>query len=219
MSVNHRECIYRIFSSLSDSSKADILVIFQSSKKTKAKDFNKQLRVFISNLFSKAKIDKNNVYGALLNYGRKPNLIFDFKTHKSRKSLRTAIRKIRANLRDGKADLLAAMKAARNDIFSAKGGTRSRQDAAAAVILITDTKASSSQPAILSEVDAMKRSGISFFTLGIGKADASQLQAIASQPTSDYYQMVSNYKALTTKPEVFDHIIRGIYSRKFSNIP
>ncbi|KAK3083543.1 hypothetical protein FSP39_025167 [Pinctada imbricata] len=198
--------------SLEYSDEADILVIFHSGHKTKAKEFNKRLKVFISNLFAKANIDKGKVRGALINYGAGANVLFDFNKYSKKKDLRGYTRRLRAKLRSSKSNLLAALKAARTQVFTAAGGARTTQDVPGAVILITDMKANTPLPGIVSEVDELKKQGISFFTLGIGKADTAELQSISSQPVSEYYQKISKYDQLIKDPDVIDHIIRGIYS-------
>lgn len=190
------------------------MVIFHSGHKTKARDFNKRLKIFISNLFAKANIDKGKVRGALINYGVGANLLFDFNRYNKKKDLRGYIRKLKAKLRNSNSNLLAALKMARTQVFTAGGGARTTQDVPGAVILITDMKANTPLAGIMSEVEELKKLGISFFTLGIGKADETELQSIANQPVSEYYQKIAKYDELTKNPDVIDHIIRGIYSCK-----
>ena len=175
------------------------------------------MKLFITNLFQKARIAPNKLRVALVNYGSKTNILADFNKYTTKPAVRKNMRSLRAKLRNSKAYLGKALRTIRSDILTATAGSRLSEGVPTAIIIIADAPATRNRQSVdfVPEVEALKQAGVTIFGVGIGKGDNRELQSIASQPSDVYYQGASLHKEITQNKAFISNIVARARSCKF----
>ncbi|XP_012943791.1 collagen alpha-6(VI) chain-like [Aplysia californica] len=193
------------------STKADIAIVFHLSSGIAPANIPKYFVPFLKAILEKANIDGGDVRVSLTNFAKRPRVRFNLAKFKTSadvmKQINAIGRKDRARVGNG----ANALKNVRTKIFSKKGGDR--PDAPNAVILIMDNKSVGNQKVFFREAEQLKATGAKIITVGMAKANAAELRAVASQPADDNAIFAKGYNNIAS-PDVIEPIRNGIRARK-----
>ncbi|XP_021375359.1 uncharacterized protein LOC110464458 isoform X7 [Mizuhopecten yessoensis] len=197
---------------LESSREADIAVLFHVGHKTKLRDMNKKLKIYLSNLFAKAKVGPDMLRVALVNYGTATNVLFDFNAHSRKPQVRSAIKTtIKGNLRKSRANLGEALNKIRTELFVQRAGSRIDDGVPAGLIVVTDMVSSDDGFDFEQEMTSLKQMGVTVFGVGVGSSDVhDELRQLTSDPASDYFQAIPTLSDLLASAAPVKNIISRV---------
>jgi hypothetical protein len=196
-------------------SPAKIAILLHASTRVSKRDFKKQFLKYVIKLVKKANIGPNGVRVALIAYGDKPVVVFDFNDHLRKKSLIKAIKKTPKKLRFDSADLGRAIESTRG--LFAKDKMKAGEKI---LIIITDTNPTGNDSLLQSEIGQAKLEKIQINVVTVALANATGFERIASEPVQKHLYKVKTYKDLQIYKKSGKPVIRNIHYRMYliSNI-
>lgn len=202
---------------LAGSRKADIAILFHVGHKTKLRDLNKKLKIYLSNLFAKAKITPSTLRVALVNYGTNTQVLFDFNTHSRKPQVRSAMKtSIKGKVRNSRANFGAALHKVRTELFVQSAGSRIAEGVPGGLIIITDMAATPNGYNVVKEITLLKRMGVTVFGVAIGASVHDELRQLTSSPPEDYFQGLLKYNDLMADASPITNIVKRVRLRKYS---
>lgn len=164
---------------------------------------------FAKNFLSEASIDSGGVRVGLLVYSTKVHIQFHLNEYSSKNQVFAAIDRI--EYRYGDTNTAAALKALRTEMFTSEHGDRT--EAPNVALVLTDGVSNIDSKRTVAEAIRAQSSDIHIYAIGIGLADLTELQKIASSPAADNSFSVEDFDELDKmKEEVFAHFCPGKFS-------
>lgn len=147
---------------------------------------------FVIDMVKHFDIGPHNVRIGLITFSNMAILHFQLNQYNTSESIVNAIKNLPYH--HGLTYTDAALKLLKSSSFVKSHGDR--EDAPNIAIVITDGRSHNSQ-ATVAAANALKKDGITIFSIGIGNSVASQeLNGMASLPASEHVFMVNNFQAL-----------------------
>ncbi|CAN0017630.1 unnamed protein product [Bubo scandiacus] len=169
---------------------ADILFLVGQSQGT-GRENSRLVKDFISSMarsFENVVMGKGGIRLAVALYGEKARMSIELTDYVTIEEMLVAIQDLSlksGSLKTGSALAFAAHAMSRLDTL--------REDAAKAVVLITDGKSNDS---VENEAQVLQDGGVTVFAVGIKDADKNELNKIASEPTAEHVLYVEDFHLL-----------------------
>lgn len=190
---------------------ADIVFLLDGPSSTNDESF-RGAQNFLSNIIGDLRIGSNNVQIGLAQYGDAPHKEFLLKDHPDKTSLLAAVKRVspRGEGRETGKALSFLLK----QYFTKEAGSRASQRVPQIAVVITDGQSSDK---VVEPAQRLREHGVVVFAIGVGKADRTQLESIASWPPNRFVRTTENYQALQRmKEEVLKTVCMSIDEQKQS---
>ncbi|XP_069762821.1 collagen alpha-6(VI) chain-like [Narcine bancroftii] len=160
------------------------------------------LRIFLQNMISALDVKADNVHVGLAQYNGTTTEEFKLKTYQQKGDILDHVRLMPYG--GGGRRTGAALDFLRRNYFTAKAGSRVKKGIPQILVLIMSGE---SQGNVTDSADALRREGVTIYALGVGNAIKSELEKIASYPSSSY---VSNVKDFTLLSVIANTLLKKI---------
>ena len=168
----------------------DLIFVLDSSGSVGSSNFQ-NVRNFVSNLVSQLEIGPDNTQVGLLNFASSPRIEFHLNTHQDNSSLVRAIANIPYT--SGGTNTAAALTTLLSE-FSTVNGARPLQEGIPRVAIVVTDGQSNSRTATITAASNLHASNIIVYAVGVGSGiDIVELNAIASDPDSQYVRLLSTF--------------------------
>lgn len=166
---------------------------------------------FVKDFLSNADIDSGNVHVGAIIYSTYAKIQFHLNQYRSKQSVLDAIENIPYVY--GSTNTYEGLNIARTQMFKPENGDRS--NIPNIIFLITDGISNINAYKTIPEAERVKADQIHIYAVGIGLADRTELDKIASDPASANSFTVNDFSELEgLKHEIFDSICPGMYWKK-----
>ncbi|XP_067345081.1 cartilage matrix protein-like [Channa argus] len=170
--------------------KIDIVLLVDSSGSISPEDFH-DIKSFVADLVNTFDIGPDRVQIGLTQFSTRPRTEWNLNTHTTKESLLEAIDRVQQIGGDTKTGRALEYILRKN--FNPRVGMRA--DSHKIAVLITD---GSSMDKVSRPSQSLKDAGIEIYTIGVGRADESQLMVIASDPIEVHMLFVRDFTLLQT---------------------
>jgi von Willebrand factor type A domain len=174
---------------------ADVVLILDESSSINFWDptaFTKILN-FAKSIVGAFPISSSLTQIGLMKFSDSAQPVFYLNSYADQQSLLDAIGRVQYN--EGQTNFVAALRTARQVMFSPSNGARSGVRKIG--FFVTDGGDKLNRVALI-EVNLTRQAGIELFAVGVGNADKGELRALVSEPVGEHYFHVSEYTALNT---------------------
>ncbi|GAB1610759.1 hypothetical protein Ahia01_001362400 [Argonauta hians] len=186
---------------------ADIVFILDSSTSVTDTNFKKVL-AFVKDFLSEASIDSGRVRVGVVIYSTDVTVEFHLNRYRSKSAVLQAIDNIPYIY--GSTNTYAGLHTARTQMFTAQNGDRA--DVPNIIILLTDGVSNINALQTIPEAEAVRAQNIHIYAVGIGLAETTELDQIASSPPSENSFTVQDFNELEgLKHQIFDSFCPGMY--------
>ena len=168
----------------------DLIFVLDSSGSVGSSNFQ-NVRNFVSNLVSQLEIGPDNTQVGLINFASSPRIEFHLNTHQDSSSLLRAIASIpyTSGGTNTAAPLTTLLSA-----FSTVNGARPLQEGIPRVAIVVTDGHSNSRTATITAANNLHANNIIVYAVGVGSGiDTVELNAIASDPDSQYVRLLSTF--------------------------
>uniref|UniRef100_A0A8C7WYE9 VWFA domain-containing protein n=1 Tax=Oryzias sinensis TaxID=183150 RepID=A0A8C7WYE9_9TELE len=171
---------------------ADIVFLVDGSSSIGIDSFE-EVRLFLREVVSGLDIGPDKVRVGLAQYSDEPYQEFLLKDHFDASSLLAAIERL--PYRTGQTETGKAISFLLSQYFTEEGGSRARQRVPQIVaVVITDGE---SQDRVHEAAASLRRSGVIVYSVGVDKANETELIQIASHPPNEHVFIVKSFAELT----------------------
>ena len=199
--------------SVLDRGEADVAIALHVAKNVKIRDIKKVLVPFLAELVSAADVDSGAVRFSITVFGADAQVQFTFDKFDNEKKLLKALKRLKPKLiRTGVSNHEKMFDVLTNSVYVEASGDRPQVPNV--LILMTDQKSIGDNQRALESANALKAAGTKIFTIGLKRADQSQLVGIASDPAEDNSYFGTVYADLNTD-ELKNKLGEGIRVCKF----
>ncbi|XP_069108494.1 cartilage matrix protein-like [Argopecten irradians] len=183
----------------------DLVFVLDSSTSVGDENFRRMLE-FVKDILLLADIDSGNVRVGLLIYSSRVEIQFHLNQYQTQSEVFKAIDRVPYIL--GSTNTADGLMVMRNEMFSFQNGDRANVPNVA--IVVTDGQSNINSRRTIPEAQKAKGAGIDIYAIGIGLAETSELQAIASEPLTDFLYTVRGFEDLHhLKNRMFESICPG----------
>ena len=168
----------------------DLIFVLDSSGSVGSSNFQ-NVRNFVSNLVSQLEIGPDNTQVGLINFDSSYRVEFHLNTHQDSSSLVRAIANIPYS--GGGTNTAAALTILLSE-FSTVNGARQLQEGIPRVAIVVTDGHSNSRTATITAANNLHANNIIVYAVGVGSGiDTVELNAIASDPDSQYVHLLSTF--------------------------
>ena len=169
----------------------DLIFVLDSSGSVGSSNFQ-NVRNFVSNLVSQLEIGSDNTQVGLINYGSSYRIEFHLNTHQDSSSLLRAIGNVPYT--NGASTNTGAALTTLLSEFSTVNGARPLQEGIPRVAIVVTDGHSNSRTATITAANNLHANNIIVYAVGVGSGiDTVELNAIASDPDSQYVRLLSTF--------------------------
>lgn len=174
----------------------DLVFIVDSSTSVGQENFKKILD-FLKDFLGKSNIDSGSVRVGVLSYSTEVHDHFYLNSYRTSRDMFSAIDNI--SWIYGSTNTADAIRDMRTKYFSYRNGDR--PNARNIAFIITDGVSNINQNRLEDEVNLAKEEGIQIYAVGIGLSDDTEINLIASPPSSEHVYSVINFDELRNLDE------------------
>lgn len=196
-----------------DGLSAKIAILVHASTRVSKRNFKKQFLKYVIKLVKRSKIGPKGVRVALIVYGDKPVVVFDFNDHLQKKSLIKAIKKTPKKLRFDSANLGSAVVKTR-ELF-AQDKTNGDENI---LIILTDMNPTGNDSLLQSEIDQAKLEKIQINVITVALPNVTGFERLVSEPIQKHLYKVNSYKDLQIYKKSGKPVVRNIHYRTYTII-
>lgn len=167
---------------------ADIVFIVDESGSIKTPNFQ-LIRTFLHSIISGLDVSQTAVRVGIVTYHNNATAHFFLDTAKSRADILRSVSVL--PYRGGGTKTGAALTFTRKEVFTRKRGRRKNVQQVA--VLITDGE---SEDSVSEAAKSLRRDGVTIYAIGIRNASRSELEKVASDPSTDYVFNVDKFSDL-----------------------
>ncbi|XP_054869683.1 collagen alpha-6(VI) chain isoform X2 [Amphiprion ocellaris] len=169
---------------------ADIVFLIDGSSSIGISNFQ-EIRRFLRSVVSGLDIGADKVRVGVAQYSDEPYQEFLLKDHMDKQSLLTAVDTFQ--YRTGGTETGEAIDFLLNQYFTEDAGSRINQRVPQIAVVITD---GDSTDDVVAPAVRLRQRGVIVFAIGVGKANPTELEAIANRPSQRFMFTIDNYEAL-----------------------
>uniref|UniRef100_A0A3P8U058 Collagen type VI alpha 6 chain n=1 Tax=Amphiprion percula TaxID=161767 RepID=A0A3P8U058_AMPPE len=169
---------------------ADIVFLIDGSSSIGISNFQ-EIRRFLRSVVSGLDIGADKVHVGVAQYSDEPYQEFLLKDHMDKQSLLTAVDTFQ--YRTGGTETGEAIDFLLNQYFTEDAGSRINQRVPQIAVVITD---GDSTDDVVAPAVRLRQRGVIVFAIGVGKANPTELEAIANRPSQRFMFTIDNYEAL-----------------------
>ncbi|XP_008296192.1 collagen alpha-6(VI) chain isoform X2 [Stegastes partitus] len=169
---------------------ADIVFLIDGSSSIGISNFQ-EIRQFLRSVISGLDIGADKVRIGLAQYSDEPYQEFLLKDHMDKQSLLAAVDTFQ--YRTGGTETGEAIDFLMNQYFTEDAGSRAKQRVPQIAVVITD---GDSTDDVAAPALRLRQHGVIMFAIGVGKANPTELEAIANRPPKRFMFTIDNYEAL-----------------------
>ncbi|KAA0718317.1 Collagen alpha-6(VI) chain [Triplophysa tibetana] len=171
---------------------ADVAFIIDQSSSIRYRSFH-IMRNFLNNVIIGLDVGKGKIKVALILYSDVPRADIYFNTYEDEDNILRYIQSIAYG--SGNTNTGAALRFAKDKVFTKARGSRKDQGVQQVAIVITDGKSTDD---VASTAAALRRSGVTVFALGIKETQESDLKEIASYPARKFVFNMEHFDGLNS---------------------
>ncbi|XP_078269696.1 collagen alpha-6(VI) chain-like [Rhinoraja longicauda] len=189
---------------------ADIIFLVEGSDNFGAINFQ-LLRIFLQNVIFGLDVKADKVRIGLVQYNKEPTAEFYLRTYHQKSEILEHVRLL--PYRGGGRMTGNAINFVWRNCFTLQSGSRAKKGIPQIMILITSGE---SQDQVAEQADSLRRKGVVVYALGIGNANVTELENIASYPSKTYVSRMKDFIQLLSMMEIAQKKICSEVERQIS---